>query len=80
MVATRAGTSPDVVAKLHAELKAALALPEIRDTISRSGMIPQDSASPEEWQRYMASEIVRWGKIVKDAGAAGIELLFGVQN
>jgi tripartite-type tricarboxylate transporter receptor subunit TctC len=73
MVATRAGTPPDVVSKLHAELIEALALPEIRDTISRSGMIPQDSPSPEELQRYVASETVRWSKIVKDAGAAGIE-------
>jgi tripartite-type tricarboxylate transporter receptor subunit TctC len=73
MVAARAGTPPDVVAKLHSELKEALALPEIRDTISRSGMIPQDSPSPEDLQRYVASETVRWSKIVKDAGAAGIE-------
>lgn len=73
MVATRAGTPPDIVAKLHAEMKTALALPEIHETISRSGMIPQDSPSPEELQRYVASEAVRWGAIVQKAGAAGIE-------
>jgi tripartite-type tricarboxylate transporter receptor subunit TctC len=73
MVVTRAGTPPATIAKLHAELKTALALPEIRETIARNGMIPQDSPSPEELQRYIASETVRWGKIVKDAGAAGIE-------
>jgi tripartite-type tricarboxylate transporter receptor subunit TctC len=73
MVATRSGTPPDVVAKLYSELKAALALPEIRETISRSGMIPQDSPPPEELQRYVASETVLWGTIVQKAGAAGIE-------
>jgi tripartite-type tricarboxylate transporter receptor subunit TctC len=73
MVATRAGTPPAIVAKLHSEMKAALAVPEIRATISRGGMIPQDSPSPEDLQRFVASEAVRWGKIVKEAGAAGIE-------
>jgi tripartite-type tricarboxylate transporter receptor subunit TctC len=73
MIATRAGTPPDILAKLAAELKTALALPEIRETISRSGMIPQESPSREELQRYVASETVRWAKIVREAGAAGIE-------
>ena len=73
MVATRSGTPPDIVAKLYTELKTALALPEIHETISRSGMIPQDSPPPEELQRYVASEAARWGTIVQKAGAAGIE-------
>jgi tripartite-type tricarboxylate transporter receptor subunit TctC len=72
MIVARAGTPPDILAKLHGELKTALALPEIRDTISRSGMIPQDSPSPEELSRYVASEIIRWRKIVQEAGAAGV--------
>jgi tripartite-type tricarboxylate transporter receptor subunit TctC len=73
MIVTRAGTSPDVVGKLHSEIKTLLALPEIRGTIARSGMIPQDSASPEELSRYISTETVRWGDIVRKAGAAGIE-------
>jgi tripartite-type tricarboxylate transporter receptor subunit TctC len=73
MVATRAGTPPDIVARLHTELRTALALPAINETISRGGMIPQDSPAPEELQRYVASETVRWGAIVQKAGAAGIE-------
>jgi tripartite-type tricarboxylate transporter receptor subunit TctC len=73
MVATRSGTPPDIVDRLYAELKTGLAVPEIRETISSSGMIPQDSPPPEELQRYVASEAVRWGAIVQKAGAAGIE-------
>src|SRR5262249_47116329 len=69
------GTPPDIVAKLYTELKTAFALPEIHETISRSGMIPQDSPPPEELQRYVASEAARWGTIVQKAGAAGIEKL-----
>ena len=36
-------------------------------------MIPVDSPPPEELARYVGSETVRWGKIVQQAGAAGIE-------
>jgi tripartite-type tricarboxylate transporter receptor subunit TctC len=73
MVATRAGTPPDILNKLHDEMKAILAEPEVREQIARFGMIPQDSASPEELHRYVASETARWSKIVQQAGATGIE-------
>ncbi len=73
MVVTRAGTPSDILGKLHDEMKAILAVPEVRDTIARYGMIPQDSASPEQLSRYVVSETVRWGGIVRNAGAAGIE-------
>jgi len=73
MIATRAGLPPDILAKLHGELKAILAQPEVRDQIARLGMIPVDSASPEELHRYVGSETARWSKIVQQAGATGIE-------
>jgi tripartite-type tricarboxylate transporter receptor subunit TctC len=73
MVVTRAGLPPDVLSKLHGELKAVLAQSEVREQIARYGMIPQDSPPPEELHRYVAAETVRWGKIVQQAGAAGIE-------
>jgi tripartite-type tricarboxylate transporter receptor subunit TctC len=73
MITTRAGTPPDILDKLHGEMKTILAQPEVREQIARLGMIPQDSASPHELHRYVASETVRWGKIVQQAGATGIE-------
>jgi len=73
MVVTRAGLPPDVLNKLHTELKSVLAEPEIKAQIARFGMIPVDSPSPEELHRYVGSETARWGKIVQQAGAAGIE-------
>jgi tripartite-type tricarboxylate transporter receptor subunit TctC len=73
MIVTRAGTPADIVGKLHNEIKAILALPEVRGTIARYGMIPQDSASPEELSGYVATETVRWADVVRKAGAAGIE-------
>ncbi len=38
MVATRAGTPPDILNKLHSELKAILAQPEVREQVARFGM------------------------------------------
>jgi tripartite-type tricarboxylate transporter receptor subunit TctC len=73
MVATRAGLPPEVLAKLHGELKAVLAEPEIRAQIARIGMIPVDSPPPDELHRYVGSETARWRKIVQQAGALGIE-------
>jgi len=32
-----------------------------------------DSPPPDELHRYVGSETARWGQIVKQAGAAGIE-------
>jgi tripartite-type tricarboxylate transporter receptor subunit TctC len=73
MIVTRAGTPPDILGKLHTELKGILAQPEIREQIARFGMIPVDSLPPEELHRYVGSETARWGQIVRAAGAAGIE-------
>jgi tripartite-type tricarboxylate transporter receptor subunit TctC len=73
MVVVRAGAPPDVVNKLHAELKSIVALPEVEQQIKQLGFIPVDSPPPEELQGYIKSEIVRWGKVVQQAGATGIE-------
>ena len=73
MIATRAGTPPAILDKLHGELKAILAQPEVREQIVRFGMIPVDSPPPEDLHRYVGAETARWGKIVQQAGAAGIE-------
>jgi len=73
MVAVRGGTPADIVNKLHAELKAIEALPEVQQQMQQIGLIPVDSPPPEELQRYVKSEILRWGKVVQQAGAVGIE-------
>jgi tripartite-type tricarboxylate transporter receptor subunit TctC len=73
MIATRAGLPGEILGKLHGELKAILAQPEVSGQIARLGMIPVDSPAPDELQRYVAAETARWSKIVQAAGAAGIE-------
>jgi tripartite-type tricarboxylate transporter receptor subunit TctC len=68
-----AGTPPEVTGKLATALKSVLALPDVEQQIIRLGMIPGGPASSEELERFIASEIARWGKVVQQAGLAGTE-------
>jgi tripartite-type tricarboxylate transporter receptor subunit TctC len=71
MIVAPGKTPRPVVDKLHADLKSVLALPEIRESITRSGMGLMDGPSVEALQDFVKSEIVRWGKVVEQAGIAG---------
>jgi tripartite-type tricarboxylate transporter receptor subunit TctC len=73
MLLTRAGTPAPVIDRLHKEASAIIATPEVQKQFVDQGMISADPASPAELQRYVKSEIERWGKLVRQAGAAGLE-------
>jgi tripartite-type tricarboxylate transporter receptor subunit TctC len=73
MLVAPAKTPRSIVEKLHAELIAILALPEINGEIARLGMLPFENSSVEGLQGFVKSEIVRWGKVVQRAGIAGSE-------
>jgi tripartite-type tricarboxylate transporter receptor subunit TctC len=73
MFVAPAHTPKEIVSRLHAQLRSIVALPEIQQQIVKIGMIPLDSPPPEELQPFINSEIVRWGKIVQQAGIAGSE-------
>lgn len=66
-----AGTPKDIVAKLHQELKAVMALPEVEKQLANIGMIPVVSPSPDELRAFISTAVQRWGKIVQVAGIAG---------
>ena len=70
MLVAPANTPKEIVDMLYKELKAILALPEIKQRINKLGMIPVDSPPPEELARYVKTEIVRWGDVVKKSGAS----------
>jgi tripartite-type tricarboxylate transporter receptor subunit TctC len=70
MLVAPANTPKEIVDTLYKELKAILALPEIKQRINALGMIPVDSPPPEELARYVKTEIVRWGEVVKKSGAS----------
>jgi tripartite-type tricarboxylate transporter receptor subunit TctC len=70
MIVAPAGTPKPSVAKLHGELNQILALPEIKDQIVKIGFLPIDNRPVEGLQAFVKSEIVRWGKVVQQAGLA----------
>jgi tripartite-type tricarboxylate transporter receptor subunit TctC len=71
MVAAPAKTPRPIVDKLHADFKAVLALPEVKEQIAKTGMVPMDDPSIATLQQFIKSEIERWGKVVRQAGIAG---------
>jgi tripartite-type tricarboxylate transporter receptor subunit TctC len=70
MMVAPAGTPAAIVDRLHADIKAVLALPEIREDFTRTGRISVESPPPAALASYITSEIGRWGKVVEAAGIA----------
>jgi tripartite-type tricarboxylate transporter receptor subunit TctC len=70
MVVAPAATPKPVVDKLHAELKTVMAQPDTRAQIEKIGLVPVETRSPAELQRFVESEITRWGKVVEKSGAS----------
>jgi tripartite-type tricarboxylate transporter receptor subunit TctC len=63
-----AATPKEIVARLHAEINRAVLDADVRQRLSAQGAEPLGGSS-EEYATYIRSEIVRWAKVVKDAGA-----------
>jgi tripartite-type tricarboxylate transporter receptor subunit TctC len=62
-----AGTPRDVVTRLNTETVRILALPDVKANYANLGMTAV-SSTPEQFSAYVQEEIVRWAKVVKDAG------------
>jgi tripartite-type tricarboxylate transporter receptor subunit TctC len=62
-----------IVDKLYGNIREIMSDPAVTDTLVKDGTLPQVSPTPEEMKRFVASEIVRWGKVVTQAGLAGSE-------
>lgn len=73
MAVAPAGTPEEIVAKLHGEIAAVMASPDLRKRLAQIGLIAVASPPPQDVKRFLESEIVRWGVIVRRAGLAGSE-------
>jgi tripartite-type tricarboxylate transporter receptor subunit TctC len=62
-----AGTPPDVVAKLNAELRKVIDNPEIKAKIAVLGF-EAFSSSTEDLNQHVKVQLVKWTKMIKDAG------------
>ncbi|MGO4325495.1 Bug family tripartite tricarboxylate transporter substrate binding protein [Cupriavidus sp. 2TAF22] len=65
-----AGTPKDVVAKLSAELKAALADPVVQEKMLGAGTVAA-YMPPEQLATRMRNDYKKWGKVIQDNGIKG---------
>jgi tripartite-type tricarboxylate transporter receptor subunit TctC len=68
MLLAPAKTPKDIVDRLHAEMKRALADPELKKKIETIGLIPFDTPSIEDLRVYRRAEQEKWGALVKKLG------------
>jgi tripartite-type tricarboxylate transporter receptor subunit TctC len=66
-VVAPAGTPRGVVTRLNAAIAAALSVPDVRDRLIAQGVEPAPNA-PDEFARYIQTEISKYAKIVRTAG------------
>jgi tripartite-type tricarboxylate transporter receptor subunit TctC len=69
-----AGTPKDVTAKLNAEVRRTVELPEIRKRLISVGMEPPPGYEPAQFREFIAGDIARWKGFVQ---AVGLEKLTG---
>src|SRR5438477_10301426 len=60
-----AGTPPDIVARLHAEVGKVLRLPEVRERLAAPSAAPVGS-TPMEFGAFVRAEHSRWRRIIRE--------------
>jgi len=73
MLVAPAKTPGTIVEKLHNELKRVFATPDAKEQLARLSLLPLDSPSIPDMQNFVKAEILRWGRVVAQAGIAGSE-------
>jgi tripartite-type tricarboxylate transporter receptor subunit TctC len=63
-----AGMPPDVVRRLNEAFNKVMAMPAVRERLVGGGLEPV-GGTPEQFGRFIGSEIAKWTKIAKDVGA-----------
>ncbi|MEY2872855.1 MAG: hypothetical protein RLZZ373_226 [Pseudomonadota bacterium] len=62
-----AGTPKAIVAKLNAEINAALKLADVRAKLEAAGIEIQ-GGTPQDYAALIKSDLAKWGKVIKEAG------------
>ncbi len=61
-----AGTAPDIVAKLNAGLNEVVKQPDVIERLAKLN-VETRANTPDEFRAFVASEMDKWGKVVRDA-------------
>jgi tripartite-type tricarboxylate transporter receptor subunit TctC len=64
----RAGTPPDIVAKLNGEVRRALQEPDVQQRLIAAGIEPPPPYAAEEFGKFIADDIARWTAFVDAVG------------
>ena len=64
---TAAGTPPDIVARINADVNAVLKDPAVREQLAKQGLIP-GGGSAAEFKAFIEAESKTWGAIIKKNG------------
>ncbi|MCZ4315524.1 tripartite tricarboxylate transporter substrate binding protein [Comamonadaceae bacterium G21597-S1] len=67
-LAAPAGLAPDVTKKINEAFNKVMAMPAVRDKLMAAGLAPV-GGTPDQFSRFIDSEINKWTKIAKDVGA-----------
>jgi tripartite-type tricarboxylate transporter receptor subunit TctC len=62
-----AGTPKEIVDRVSAEARKALADPALKDKLVEQGIVAV-GGTPDEFRAFVSEEIVRWRKVITDAG------------
>jgi len=65
-ILVRAGTSKEIIARLHGEITKAMAQPDAQERMAVLGFEPVNN-TPEEFAAWIKAEIEKWGKVVRAA-------------
>jgi len=63
-----AGTPPDIVKRLNAEMVKIINMPDVKDKLAGLGAEPVGNSS-EEFGSLVKAEVVKWGDVVRKSGA-----------
>ncbi len=63
-----AATPKDIIGKLNTEILRALTLPDVKERLAREGAETAPN-SPEQFAKFIQSEIAKFAKIIKESGA-----------
>ena len=62
-----AETPNEIVARLHREIVAIMAMPDVRSKLENVGMTIDTSKSPEAFHAVIREDVVKWKKVVQEA-------------
>lgn len=63
-----AGTNPEIISRLNAEVVKILKIPSVREQLAGQGAEPVGD-TPEEFGHFTRDEIAKWAKLIKISGA-----------